>query len=68
MNAVETQTEMVGTSYLVLPNGEVPSPGVVVIHELHGLNDNVRDICHRFADQGYAALGVDPTIAAARGR
>jgi carboxymethylenebutenolidase len=50
---------MVGTSYLVLPNREAPSPGVVVIHELHGLNDNIRDICHRFSDQGYAALGVD---------
>jgi carboxymethylenebutenolidase len=31
----------------------------VVIHELHGLNDNIRDICRRFAEQGYAALGVD---------
>ena len=32
---------------------------MVVIHEAYGLNDNIRDICQRFAEQGYAALGVD---------
>jgi carboxymethylenebutenolidase len=32
---------------------------VVVIHEASGLNDNIRDICRRFAERGYAALGVD---------
>jgi carboxymethylenebutenolidase len=57
--STELQTEMVGTSYLVLPNRAPPNPGVVIVHEVHGLNDNIRDICHRFAEQGYAALGVD---------
>ena len=47
------------TSYLVLPEGAGPFPGVVVIHEAFGLNDNIRDICGRFAREGYAALGVD---------
>ena len=32
---------------------------MVVIHEASGLNDNIRDICGRFAGEGYAALGVD---------
>jgi carboxymethylenebutenolidase len=32
---------------------------VVVVHEASGLNDNIRDICGRFAAEGYAALGVD---------
>ena len=32
---------------------------MVVIHEAYGLNDNIRDICRRFASEGYAALGVD---------
>lgn len=50
---------MLGTSYFVLPDGAPPHPGVVVIHEAYGLNDNIRDICQRFAEQGYAALGVD---------
>ena len=31
----------------------------VVVHEASGLNDNIRDICGRFAAEGYAALGVD---------
>ena len=34
-------------------------PGVVIIHELFGLNDNIRDIAGRFASSGYAALAVD---------
>jgi carboxymethylenebutenolidase len=32
---------------------------VVVIHEAYGLNENIREITNRFADQGYAALAVD---------
>ena len=47
------------TSYLILPDGDGPFPGVVVVHEASGLNDNIRDICRRFAREGYAALGVD---------
>jgi carboxymethylenebutenolidase len=53
------RAETLGTSYLALPDGTGPHPGVVVVHELFGLNDNIRDICRRFAEQGYAALGVD---------
>lgn len=46
-------------AYLVRPEGEGPSPGIVVIHEIFGLNDNIKNIAHRFADVGYAALAVD---------
>jgi carboxymethylenebutenolidase len=53
------RTEWLQDSYLALPDGAGPHPGVVVIHEASGLNDNIRDICRRFAEQGYAALGVD---------
>ncbi len=53
------RTESLEDSYLALPDGAGPHPGVVVIHEASGLNDNIRDICRRFAEQGYAALGVD---------
>lgn len=44
---------------LARPDGDGPFPGVVVIHEAFGLNDNIRDIARRFADTGYAALAVD---------
>jgi carboxymethylenebutenolidase len=53
------KAEPLGTSYLALPDGAGPFPGVVVVHEAFGLNDNIRDICARFAEEGYAALGVD---------
>lgn len=53
------RTESLDNSYFALPDGSGPYPGVVVVHEAFGLNDNIRDICGRFAGQGYAALGVD---------
>jgi carboxymethylenebutenolidase len=46
-------------AYLARPAGPGPHPAVVVIHELYGLNDNIRDIARRFAGEGYAALAVD---------
>lgn len=46
-------------SFFVKPEGEGPFPGLVVIHEIYGLNDNIRGIASRFAEQGYAALAVD---------
>ena len=52
-------TDSLGRSYLALPDGPGPFPGVVVVHEAFGLNDNIRNICRRFAAEGYAALGVD---------
>ena len=48
-----------GGGYLALPDGAGPHPGVVVIHEAYGLNENIKDIARRFADEGYAALAVD---------
>jgi carboxymethylenebutenolidase len=36
-----------------------PSPGVVVLHESFGLNDDIRRIARRFASAGYAALAPD---------
>ena len=53
------RTETLGRSYLTLPDGPGQFPGVVVVHEAFGLNDNIRDVCGRFAAEGYAALGVD---------
>lgn len=45
--------------YLTRPDGEGPFPGIVIIHEIYGLNDNIRDIARRFANEGYVALAVD---------
>jgi carboxymethylenebutenolidase len=46
-------------AYLAAPTDPGPHPSVVVIHEAFGLNDNIRDIAQRFANEGYIALAVD---------
>ena len=46
-------------AYYARPEGAGPFPGVIVIHEIHGLNDNIREVARRFAGAGYAALAVD---------
>lgn len=46
--------------YLARPAGaEGPYPGMIVIHEAHGLNEHIRDVSNRLANLGYVALGVD---------
>jgi carboxymethylenebutenolidase len=54
------------SGYFARPEGAGPFPGVVVIHEIYGLNENIKSIARRFAEQGYAALAVD--LFAARNR
>ncbi len=54
-----TSDQLPAPAFLALPERAGPFPGVVVIHELGGLNENIRDITRRFAQQGYAALAVD---------
>ncbi|HEU0001652.1 MAG TPA: dienelactone hydrolase family protein [Ktedonobacteraceae bacterium] len=45
--------------YIAYPEGVGPFPGIILIHEIFGLNENMKDIARRFAAQGYAALAVD---------
>jgi carboxymethylenebutenolidase len=45
--------------YIARPVGDGPFPGVVIIHEAFGLNENMQDIARRFADEGYFAFAVD---------
>lgn len=47
------------SAYFAQPTGEGKFPAVVVIHEIYGLNDNIKDISERFANEGYVALAVD---------
>ena len=43
--------------YLATPEGG--GPGVVVIQEWWGLVDHIKDVCDRFASQGFVALAPD---------
>ena len=45
--------------YLTQPQAEGAYPGIIVIHEWWGLNDNVRAMADRLAGEGYLALAVD---------
>jgi carboxymethylenebutenolidase len=48
------------TGYLATPEGASDDvPGVIVIHEWWGLNDNIRAMAEKLAGEGYAALAVD---------
>ncbi len=44
---------------LALPSADGPRPAVIVIHEIFGLNGDIRRIAGRFADLGYVALAPD---------
>jgi carboxymethylenebutenolidase len=44
---------------LAVPNGSGRHPAVIVIHEIFGLNDDIRRITGRFAELGYVALAPD---------
>jgi carboxymethylenebutenolidase len=52
------RTNLVG--YLAMPQDATePLPGIIVIHEWWGLNDNVKAMTRRLAGEGYVALAVD---------
>jgi len=45
-------------AYLATPEG-AKGPGVIVLQEWWGLVDHIKDICDRFAKEGYSALAPD---------
>jgi carboxymethylenebutenolidase len=45
--------------YLALPDDGAAHPGVIVIQEWWGINENIQDIARRFADAGFVALAPD---------
>jgi len=47
------------SGYLAVPAGEAPWPGVVVVHEIFGLNADIRAKADELAAHGYLALAPD---------
>ena len=47
------------TGFLARPAGMKHAPGVIVIHEWWGLNENIESMARQIAGQGYLALAVD---------
>lgn len=46
-------------AFLVAPKVQGKYPGVILIHEIWGLVDHIKDVGTRLARQGYVALAVD---------
>jgi len=58
------QTENVNYSensigYLARPVSENAFPGIIMIHEWWGLNDNIKEMAEKLASHGYVVLAVD---------
>lgn len=51
--------ETVANGYLAQPLVGGPYPGLILIHEWWGLNDNIKELTDQFAKEGYVALAVD---------
>ncbi len=45
--------------YLAKPADEGQYPGIVMIHEWWGLNDNIKEMAKKLASHGYVVLAVD---------
>jgi carboxymethylenebutenolidase len=45
--------------YLARPDGDGPHPSVIVLQEWWGLNEHIKDVTRRFAQEGYVALAPD---------
>jgi len=47
------------SAYLSEPEGTGKAPGMVIIQEIFGVNDNIRRICDEYAEAGYIAIAPD---------
>jgi carboxymethylenebutenolidase len=47
------------TAYVALPETSENTRAVILIHEWWGLNDHVKDIANRYADEGFVAIAPD---------
>jgi carboxymethylenebutenolidase len=46
-------------AYLAMPESDMPSPAVIVLQEIFGVNAGMREICDHLAGAGYIALCPD---------
>jgi carboxymethylenebutenolidase len=64
--SIETEDIEITTSrgetmgaYLARPDGDGPFPAVIVYMEIFGVNDHIRDVTRRVAEEGYVAMAPD---------
>lgn len=45
--------------FIAKPKGSKPAPVIIVVHEIFGVHEWIKDICRRFAKAGYYAVAPD---------
>jgi carboxymethylenebutenolidase len=45
--------------YLAKPEGAGPFPAVIVVNEVFGIHEHIKDVCRRLAHEGYLAFAPD---------
>lgn len=43
-------------AFIVIPKGAKQYPGIIVIHEIWGLNDQIKGVARRYAQQGFVVI------------
>lgn len=46
-------------AYVARPSGNARRPAVIVVNEIFGIHDYIKDVCRRFAREGYVAIAPD---------
>src|SRR3954451_13977221 len=46
-------------AYYARPKGAGPFPTVLVVQEIFGVHEHIKDVCRRFAKQGYLAIAAE---------
>lgn len=57
---IEVPTSDIGLpAYVAAPQSGGPFPVVLVVQEIFGVHEHIRDVCRRFAKQGYLAVAPE---------
>src|SRR6266566_4997133 len=51
------------TAYIAYPERPQPAPAVIVIHEIFGMSDFIRQTTEQLAKDGFVAIGTKPSFA-----
>jgi carboxymethylenebutenolidase len=46
-------------AYVARPEGRGRRPAIIVVNEIFGIHDYIKDVCRRFAREGYVAIAPD---------